>query len=104
MEDYALVTLRTPGSILFHNEVGYTMPTWPANQTDGEQKIAGSHLMLRATPGGVRIPWPQSEQPAKTVLGRGSGLRRGGSVRPWTHTRGVIHHRYRPTHVAVWHG
>src|SRR5262245_28240857 len=25
LEDYALVTLRTPSGILFHNEVGYTM-------------------------------------------------------------------------------
>src|SRR5215831_18204363 len=41
VEDYALATLRTPSGILFHNEVGYTMPTWPANQTDGEQKVAG---------------------------------------------------------------
>ena len=47
VEDYALVTLRTPRGILFHNEVGYTMPTtWPANQTDGEQKVAGEQLLL----------------------------------------------------------
>jgi hypothetical protein len=38
VEDYALATMRTPSGILIHNEVGYTMPTWPANQTDGEQK------------------------------------------------------------------
>jgi predicted dehydrogenase len=31
VEDYALATLRTPSGVLFHNEVGYTMPTWPAN-------------------------------------------------------------------------
>jgi predicted dehydrogenase len=55
VEDYALVTLRTPSGILFHNEVGYTMPTWPANQTDGEQKIAGSNLLLRATPHGLHV-------------------------------------------------
>ena len=55
VEDYALATLRTPGGILFHNEVGYTMPTWPANQTDGEQKIAGARLLLRATPQGLHV-------------------------------------------------
>src|SRR5215469_16963432 len=44
VEDYALATLRTPSGILFHNEVGYTMPTWPANQTDGEQKVAGERM------------------------------------------------------------
>jgi predicted dehydrogenase len=55
VEDYALVTLRMPSGILFHNEVGYTMPTWPANQTDGEQKIAGSNLLLRATPQGLHV-------------------------------------------------
>ena len=32
VEDYALATLRTPGGVLFHNEVGYTMPTWPASR------------------------------------------------------------------------
>ena len=46
VEDYALATLRTPSGILFHNEVGYTMPTWPANQTDGEQKVAGDHAAV----------------------------------------------------------
>ena len=55
VEDYALATLRTPSGILFHNEVGYTMPTWPANQTDGEQKIAGERLLLRQVPGGLQL-------------------------------------------------
>lgn len=58
VEDYALVTLRTPSGILFHNEVGYTMPTWPDNQTDGEQKVAGTRLMLRATPEGLQLIGP----------------------------------------------
>ena len=53
VEDYALATMRTPSGILFHNEVGYTMPTWPANQTDGEQKVAGERLLLRQVPGGL---------------------------------------------------
>ena len=32
------------------------MPTWPANQTDGEQKVAGERLLLRQVPGGLQIP------------------------------------------------
>jgi predicted dehydrogenase len=55
VEDYALATLRTPSGILFHNEVGYTMPTWPTNQTDGEQKVAGERLLLRQVPGGLQL-------------------------------------------------
>ena len=55
VEDYAFVTMRTPSGILFHNEVGYTMPTWPANQTDGEQKVAGERMLLRQVPGGLQI-------------------------------------------------
>jgi predicted dehydrogenase len=55
VEDYGLATLRTPSGLLFHNEVGYTMPTWPANQTDSEQKVAGERLLLRQVPGGLQI-------------------------------------------------
>ncbi len=62
VEDYALVTLRTPSGILFHNEVGYTMPTWPKNQTDGEQKIAGSQLLFRATVQGLHILGPDRDE------------------------------------------
>ena len=62
VEDYALVTLRTPSGILFHNEVGYTMPTWPKNQTDGEQKIAGSRLLLRATAHGLHVLAPERDE------------------------------------------
>jgi predicted dehydrogenase len=62
VEDYALVTLRIPSGILFHNEVGYTMPTWPANLTDSEQKIAGSRLMLRTTPRGLHILSPERDE------------------------------------------
>ena len=55
VEDYAFAAMRTPSGILFHNEVGYTMPTWPANQTDGEQKIAGERLLLRQVSGGLQL-------------------------------------------------
>ena len=68
VEDYALATLRTPSGILFHNEVGYTMPTWPANRTDGEKKVASERLLLREVSAGLQllgpdrdelIPWPE---------------------------------------------
>jgi predicted dehydrogenase len=68
VEDYALATLRSPSGILFHNEVGYTMPTWPANRTDGEKKVAGERLLLREVSAGLQlfgpdrdelIPWPE---------------------------------------------
>jgi predicted dehydrogenase len=62
VEDYALATLRTPSGILFHNEVGYTMPTWPANQTDGEQKVAGERLLLRQAPGGLQLLGPGRDE------------------------------------------
>jgi predicted dehydrogenase len=62
VEDYALATMRTPSGILVHNEVGYTMPTWPANRTDGEQKVAGERLLLRQVPGGLQILAPDREE------------------------------------------
>jgi predicted dehydrogenase len=62
VEDYALATLRTPSGILFHNEVGYTMPTWPANHTDGEQKVAGERLLLRQVPGGLQLLGPGRDE------------------------------------------
>ena len=62
IEDYALATLRTPSGILFHNEVGYTMPTWPVNQTDGEQKVAGERLLLRQVPGGLQLLAPGRDE------------------------------------------
>ena len=55
VEDYALVTLRTPSGIVLHNEVGYTMPTWPANTVDREMKLASERLLLRAVPEGVQV-------------------------------------------------
>ncbi len=87
VEDYALATMRTPSGILIHNEVGYTMPTWPANQTDGEQKVAGERMLLRQVPAGLQIlgPGPRRDDPAAAGLGgrlptRGQGS--AGSLRP----------------------
>ena len=55
VEDYAFVTLRTPSGIVFHNEVGYTMPTWPKNNTDGERKVAAAKAILKEVQGGVQL-------------------------------------------------
>jgi len=38
------------------------MPTWPANQTDGEQKVAGERLLLRQVPGGLQILAPGRDE------------------------------------------
>ena len=62
IEDYALATMRTPSGIVIHNEVGYTMPTWPANQTDGEQKVAGERLLLRQVSGGLQVLAPGRDE------------------------------------------
>ena len=53
VEDYALATLRTPSGI---------MPTWPANQTDSEQKVAGERLLLRQVSGGLQILAPNRDE------------------------------------------
>ena len=49
VEDYAFVTLRTPGGMIFLNEASYTFPT---NGSDSERKIAGRKALVRATTGG----------------------------------------------------
>jgi hypothetical protein len=53
--------LRIP-SVLFHNEVGCTAPTWPANQTEGEQKVAGERLPLRQAAGGLQLTAPGRDE------------------------------------------
>src|SRR5215469_1831381 len=62
VEDYALATLRTRSGIVFHNEAGYTMPTWPANRTDGEKKVAGERLLLREVPAGLQLLGPDRDE------------------------------------------
>ncbi|MBV8841239.1 MAG: Gfo/Idh/MocA family oxidoreductase, partial [Bryobacterales bacterium] len=49
VEDYAFVTLLTPGGIVFLNEASYT---FPANGSDSERKIAAEKALVRATPAG----------------------------------------------------
>ena len=62
IEDYAMVTLRTSSGIIVHNEVGFTMPTWPLNSTDAERKVAGETAMLREVPGGVQVLAPHRDE------------------------------------------
>ncbi len=76
VEDYGLATVRTPSGMLFHNEVGYTMPTWPANQTDGEQKVAGARLLVRQIPGGLQMLSPGREEVVPQPAGWKAGYPR----------------------------
>ena len=69
VDDYALVTLRTPSGIVFHNEVGYTMPTWPKNATDGERKVAGARAILREVQGGVHVLGADRDETIPTPAG-----------------------------------
>lgn len=67
VEDYAHVVLRTPSGIIFHNEVGYTMPTWPKNSTDGERKVAAAKGILRGVATGVHILGPDRDETIATA-------------------------------------
>lgn len=58
VEDYALATLRSASGALIHVEVGYTMPTWPANESDAEMKVAGEKAILRVVPDGLQLIAP----------------------------------------------
>jgi predicted dehydrogenase len=60
VEDYAFVTLRSKSGVIFHNEVGYTIPT--ENGADGERKVAGEKAMLIGTNTGVHIIAPGRDE------------------------------------------
>jgi predicted dehydrogenase len=49
IEEYAHVTLRTPGGTIFLNEASYT---FPGNGGDQERKVSAEKAFLRATTGG----------------------------------------------------
>lgn len=76
VEDYALATLRTPSGIIVHNEVGYTMPTWPKNSSDLEQKVAGGKAMLELVPEGLHLLTPDRDEviPAESSFAPGYPL------------------------------
>ena len=88
VEDYALATLRTPSGILFHNEVGYTMPTWPENQTDGEQKVAGERLLMRQVQGGLQVLAPGRDEITPQPAGWEAGYPRAVREALEAHGRG----------------
>jgi predicted dehydrogenase len=76
VEDYAFATLRTPSGIIFHNEVGYTMPTWPKNSTDGERKVAAEKGLLRGVAEGVHILAPDRDEVIPTPKDYVGGYKR----------------------------
>lgn len=62
VEDYALATLRNGDGALIHVEVGYTWPTWPANESDLEFKVAGEKAALRVVPDGLQVIAPGRDE------------------------------------------
>jgi predicted dehydrogenase len=68
VEDYAFVTLRTPGGMIFLNEASYTFPT---NGSDSERKIAGRKALVRATTGGdgLQIIAPGRDETVRAPAG-----------------------------------
>jgi len=76
VEDYAMVTLRTPSGILCHNEVGYTVPTWPRDHTDRERKVAGEKAMVLSVDNGIRIVRADGEETIATPSSYVGGYRR----------------------------
>lgn len=65
VEDYAFVTLRTAGGMIFLNEASYT---FPANGSDSERKIAARKALVRATTNGgdgVQIIGPDRNETQK---------------------------------------
>jgi predicted dehydrogenase len=100
VEDYALATMRTPSGILIHNEVGYTIPTWPANQTDGEQKVAGERLLLRQVPGGLQVVGPGRDEMILEPPDWQAGYPRAVRER-WRRMAGAIRHRSRRASAPV---
>ncbi|GAA4342159.1 Gfo/Idh/MocA family oxidoreductase [Pigmentiphaga soli] len=76
VEDYALVTLRTPSGILCHNEVGYTVPTWPRDYTDRERKVAGEKALVLSVDEGVKIVGPDGARTIATPPDYVGGYRR----------------------------
>lgn len=74
VEDYAAVTLRTPGGAICHVEAGYTFPNATGN--DDERLIATDRLLLRDSDAGCVLTRPSSvevitEQPGFAALWSG---------------------------------
>jgi predicted dehydrogenase len=71
IEDYAFVTMRTKSGALFHNEVGYTIPSQDGG--DGEQRLVAAKALVRGTLSGVEIMWPDRTE----TMDQPSGIMRG---------------------------
>jgi predicted dehydrogenase len=73
IEDYALVTLKTPGGVIFVNEASYTYPG--TTGSDQERKLSAEKAFLRATPAGegVQIAGPGRAETSMAPPGYMSG-------------------------------
>jgi predicted dehydrogenase len=93
VEDYAFVTLRTPGGMVFLNEASYTFPT---TGSDSERKIAGQKLLLRATAtgDGIQIIGPGRND---TLMAPPNYVGRAWSKIAWIESVAVSRHRQRST-------
>ena len=77
VEDYAMVTMRTPSGITVILEVGYIYPSWPDNKTDSESTVLGEKMMLRAEGEGLRVVAPNGrDEKIPTPQGYGNGHKR----------------------------
>jgi predicted dehydrogenase len=77
VEDYAIVTMRTPSGTIVILEVGYTYPSWPDNKTDSESTVLGEKMLLRAEGDGLRIIGPNGrDEKISTPQGYGNGHKR----------------------------
>jgi predicted dehydrogenase len=68
VEEYALVTMRTPSGIIINNEMGYLMPawpeleSWPKNNGERDLKVVGDKAVLRTVSGGLQVLKPDYEE------------------------------------------
>ena len=76
VEDYAEVTLRTPSNILCFTSSGYTLPTDEHEGSDGERKVVGEKMMMRAVKEGVHIWGHGRDEVVPTPPGYIGGHRR----------------------------
>ena len=73
IEDYALVTMKTPRGVIFVNEASYTYPG--TTGSDQERKLSAAKAFLRATPTGegVQVAWPGRGETSMAPAGYLSG-------------------------------
>jgi predicted dehydrogenase len=77
VEDYAMVTMRTPSGITVILEVGYIYPFCPDKKPDSESTVLGEKMMLRAEGEGLRVVAPNGrDEKIATPQGYGNGHKR----------------------------